>query len=209
MHVADELTSRAFRIGAVRLLTRFPNGPIQGDNFVGQAFTNGLRYIERLALHRERILIFGAGDTATALAYELGPYAETMDLVDLDPKRAASITRSIASAFQRLIPTGPHHAKPRDLRGYTLICHTAQRDNAGSSPIHDGDLLPSNAIFIDIAGDHESTFLAQGRRAGARLVTARSFTIASAALYCSSLLLRKVELSTVVAAHAATERAIA
>ncbi len=96
---AQRLGPTATCIGAVNALRREADGSWSGDMFDGAGFVAGVeRKGERLA--GRRVLLFGAGGAGSAIACALaGAGVKSVDILDPDDGRAASLAAVVGHAF--------------------------------------------------------------------------------------------------------------
>jgi shikimate dehydrogenase len=88
-HLADRLTDRAQKAGAVNMLSQQDDGLLVGDNTDGVGFVNDLKNNQGIDLNDKMILIVGAGGSAKGILNIL---------LDQAPKKIVIMNRTIEKA---------------------------------------------------------------------------------------------------------------
>ena len=179
LRLADSLTARAQRAGAVNTLARGADGKLLGDNTDGAGLVRDLGVNLRCTLRGARVLLLGAGGAARGV---LAPLLEAgiasllirnrhawraqrlaSEFADLGPVAAALSTSPLSTQQAAATPSG----RAPDA-GFDLII------NATSASLHDelpqmpADAVGTQTLAYDLAyADHDTVFVRWARKAGA------------------------------------------
>jgi shikimate dehydrogenase len=134
--LAHLLTDRAQKVGTANLLRPTPDGRWEGDILDGVGFLRALEATGRSA-SGGRALVVGAGGVGSAIAFALADAgAIRVDVSDIDPTRAAALSRRLA-----VLSGLPTAAVPARAEGYDLVVN--------ASPM---GMRPDDPPPIDLAG---------------------------------------------------------
>lgn len=155
--LADELTPRARRAGAVNTLLPRKQGGLLGDNTDGAGLARDLINNHRVNIAGRRVLLLGAGGAARGvLAPLLGFQPSRLCIVNRNAERA----RELATAFADL---GPLQAIGyEDLKGppWDLVINATAASLAGELPALPAAIVNKDSICYDLAyGDAETPFV--------------------------------------------------
>jgi len=145
--LAEELTERARRAGAVNTLSFEPGGPIVGDNTDGVGLLRDLKVNHEIELVARSVLLIGAGGAARGV---LDP------LLAEHPARVVIVNRTQA----RAVRLAARYASLGDLRArsfaalvgerFDLIINASAASIAGQLPPLPDALLASSACCYDL-----------------------------------------------------------
>lgn len=156
--LADELTARAERAGAVNTLMKQSNGRLLGDNTDGEGLVRDLHDNARFALKGKRLLILGAGG---AVRGALGPLlaAQPSQIVLLN--RTEARAQTLVSAFSDLGPL--QQAMPELLADpFDLIINGTSGSLSGSLPVvPDPCVAPRHTMCYDMVYGAQPTIFCQ------------------------------------------------
>jgi shikimate dehydrogenase len=179
LRLADSLTARAQRAGAVNTLARGADGKLLGDNTDGAGLVRDLSVNLGCTLRGARVLLLGAGGAARGV---LAPLLEAGVAVIMISNRHTWRAQQLASEFAELgtvvvapaadaAATRPAAATPSGRApdaGFDLIL------NATSASLHDElpsmppDAVGTQTLAYDLAyADHDTVFVRWARQAGA------------------------------------------
>jgi shikimate dehydrogenase len=178
--LADELTPRALRAGAVNTLARRPGGGLLGDNTDGAGLARDLLNNHRITIAGRRLLLLGAGGAARgALAPLLG----------LQPSQLTIVNRNVVRAHQLAAAFGDMGAV--EATGYAdlgnepwdLVINATAASFAGELPALAPGIVSSRSICYDMAyGRDETPFLRWAHQRGvARAVDGLGMLVEQAA----------------------------
>lgn len=169
--LADSLTGRAQRAGAVNTLMFQDDGSMLGDNTDGVGLVNDI--IEHLhwPIKGQRLLILGAGGAARGV---LGPLLEHIPASLMIANRTLATAQSLADDFADLghIETGGYDSL--DDRHFDLVINATAASLQGEVPPLPDELLSSNAhcydlmyasrptAFMQWASQHQAAQIADG-----------------------------------------------
>jgi len=172
LRLADSLTARAQRAGAVNTLARGEGGKLLGDNTDGAGLVRDLSVNLGCKLRGARVLLLGAGGAARGI---LAPLLEAGVASILIRNRHSWRAQQLASEFadlgavaanKQLTSATPSGRAPD--AGFDLIL------NATSASLHDelpsmpADAVGTQTLAYDLAyADHDTIFVRWARQAGA------------------------------------------
>ncbi len=145
--LVDELGKNALRTGAVNAIRKLPDGRLQGDNFDGAGFVEGLRS-KGHQLGQKRVLIVGSGGAGRAVAHAVadeGPVAIT--LYDIDASAAEALKASVQGEHPELnVEVGLPMATEQDV---LINCTSLGMGADDPLPVDISGLAPSTLV-VDI-----------------------------------------------------------
>jgi shikimate dehydrogenase len=160
--LADRLTPRAARIGAVNVMRRDADGGWTGDMLDGEGFVLGLRASGQDVAGR-RALVVGAGGVGTAIAVALADAGvASVHVADLDPARAEALAAHLASLG---IASG---VAPAAAAGFGVVVNATPLGLKPDDPLpFDCDGLAPGTIVGDVVmGAQPAPLLAVARARG-------------------------------------------
>ena len=183
LRLADSLTARARRAGAVNTLARGEDGKLLGDNTDGAGLVRDLSVNLGCKLRGARVLLLGAGGAARGV---LAPLLEAGVAGVVIRNRHTWRAQQLASEFAELgavvaapaVGTGAGAAKKQQTSatpsgrapdaGFDLILNATSaslRDELPSMPV---DAVGTQTLAYDLAyADHDTVFVRWARKAGA------------------------------------------
>lgn len=180
LRLADTLTARAQRAGAVNTLARLADGKLLGDNTDGAGLVRDLDVNLGFKLHGARVLLLGAGGAARGI---LGPLLESGVGSILVRNRHAARATQLAAEFADMGPvtaapakaaTTARSAKSAKVAGAAPDAGFDLIVNATSASLHDevprmpADAVGTQTLAYDCAyADRDTVFVRWARRAGA------------------------------------------
>jgi shikimate dehydrogenase len=177
--LADSLTARAQRAGAVNTLSRQADGTLLGDNTDGAGLVRDLTVNAGYALAGRRVLLLGAGGAVRGVLQPLLMQAPGELVI---ANRTASRAEQLAAAFADL---GPLRAAAFDaLRGpFDLIVNGTSASLAGElPPLTDGLVEAGRTLCYDMMYGREPTaFCRWASGHGARAVDGLGMLVEQAA----------------------------
>lgn len=152
--LADRLTERAQRAGAVNLLSRLDDGTLLGDNSDGEGLVRDLTGHCGLTLAGRRILLLGAGGAVRGV---LAPLLEQRPTSLVIANRTVEKAESLARAFAEMGPVAAAGfdwvAEPVD-----LIINATSASLAGELPPIAASLIqPGHTVCYDMMYGKEPT----------------------------------------------------
>jgi shikimate dehydrogenase len=176
--LADTLTPRAQRAGAVNTLALGPDGKLLGDNTDGAGLVRDLAVNLGMELRGARVLLLGAGGAARGI---LGPLLESGVGSILVRNRRAARAQQLAREFADLgdVTAGRparRAAQPRDPErppaahdaGFDLIINATSASLQDELPPMPVDAVGTQTFAYDLAyADHDTVFVRWALRAGA------------------------------------------
>ena len=145
--LADTLTARAQRAGAVNTLKKLDDGRLLGDNTDGAGLVRDLTHNAGVALRGQRILILGAGGAVRGI---LEPFLAERPAELLIANRTPAKAEALAEVFADL---GPLRACGFDYAGepFDLIVNGTSSSLAGDVPPIDPHLIrPGHTLCYDM-----------------------------------------------------------
>lgn len=152
--LANELTPRAERAGAVNTLMMQSENEILGDNTDGEGLVRDLQDNCGVSVAGIRILILGAGGAARGVLaplLALGP--SEIVIANRTPARASALAREFAQ-FGNLIGCGFDSALLAD---FDLIINATSASTEGDAPAIAATLLSERTTCYDMAYSKEKT----------------------------------------------------
>lgn len=152
--LANELTPRAERAGAVNTLMMQGENEILGDNTDGEGLVRDLQDNCGLTIAGTRILILGAGGAARGVLdplLALGP--SEIVIANRTAARASTLAREFAE-FGNLIGCGFDSALLTD---FDLIINATSASTEGDSPVITPSLVSGRTVCYDLAYSKEKT----------------------------------------------------
>lgn len=153
--VADELSERAQRAGAVNTL-KFDGKKIYGDNTDGIGLVNDLQNNHNIKLSDSRILLMGAGGAARGVvAPLLSQQPESLYIVNRTPDKAVSLAESFSDLGN--IQGGGY----TDLNGkkFNIVINATAASLQGEMPPLPDDILEENATCYDMMYGQQTPFM--------------------------------------------------
>lgn len=152
--LANELTLRADRAGAVNTLILTAEHNLLGDNTDGHGLVTDLHKNLGLALAHKRILILGAGGATRGVAEPLlGQDPAEIVIANRTPERAVNL----ASLFQDL---GPIRGCGFDEVGdepFDLVINATAAGLAGAVPAISGEVIGAHTVCYDMSYSKSAT----------------------------------------------------
>jgi shikimate dehydrogenase len=165
--LADRLTGRAQRAGAVNLLSKLPDGTLLGDNSDGEGLVRDLTINCRVTLAGQRILLLGAGGAVRGV---LEPLLGEKPASLVIANRTVEKAEQLAQAFAEL---GPVAAASFDWleEPVDVIINATSASLAGELPPISASLIrPGHTVCYDMMyGKEPTTFLRWAAEHGAAL----------------------------------------
>ena len=169
VQLADTLTARARRAGAVNTLALAPPGgaadTVLGDNTDGAGLVRDLTVNLGCPLLGTRVLLLGAGGAARGIiAPLLESGVESLVIQNRDSERADLLAREFAD----LGPVGAAHGSTQASPPYGLIINATSASLRGEVPPVPPGALGDNTLCYDCAyGEQDTVFVNWARAAGA------------------------------------------
>lgn len=155
--LADSLSERAKRAGAVNTLVLAADGQIQGDNTDGIGLVNDIREHLNWPIKDQRVLILGAGGAARGV---LGPIMEQHPAVIYIANRTASRAVELASLFADMGNINGGGYETLEGSQYDLIINaTAASLNGEVPPLPDDIVNPDSYCYDMMYADHPTAFM--------------------------------------------------
>ena len=183
LRLADSLTARAQRAGAVNTLARGADGKLLGDNTDGAGLVRDLTVNLRCTLRGARVLLLGAGGAARGV---LAPLLEAGVASIVIRNRHAARARQLAREFADLgtvlaapaagavtgtTTTQQNAATPSGRApdaGFDLIINATSASLRDELPAMPVDAVGTQTLAYDLAyADHDTVFVRWARQAGA------------------------------------------
>jgi shikimate dehydrogenase len=183
LRLADSLTARAQRAGAVNTLARGADGKLLGDNTDGAGLVRDLTVNLGCKLRGARVLLLGAGGAARGI---LAPLLEAGVAGVVIRNRHARRAQQLASEFAELgtvvaasgvragagpLPARPAAATPAGRApdaGFDLILNATSASLRDELPSMPADAVGTQTLAYDLAyADHDTVFVRWARQAGA------------------------------------------
>jgi shikimate dehydrogenase len=169
LRLADTLTERARRAGAVNTLARLADGKLLGDNTDGAGLVRDLELNLGFKLRGARVLLLGAGGAARGV---LAPLLEAGVASIVICNRRSARARQLAAEFADLghvsaAPTPKSGAAAPDA-GFDLIVNATSASLQDELPPMPADAVGTQTLAYDCAyADHDTVFVRWARKAGA------------------------------------------
>ena len=162
--LADELTPRAKRAGAVNVLALRPDGRILGDNTDGAGLARDLLNNHRVSIAGRRLLLLGAGGAARgALAPLLGLKPAELTIVNRNVLRA----RELAEQFSDMGPLRAIGYGELGNEPYDLVINATAASLAGELPALPPGIVNTRSICYDMYYSRDETpFTRWGQQRG-------------------------------------------
>jgi len=152
--LANELTSRADRAGAVNTLMLNDQSSLLGDNTDGHGLVTDLRKNLGLTITNDRLLILGAGGATRGVIeplLELGP----TELVIAN--RTTDRAVNLASLFSDLGPVRGCGFEDVGAEPFDIVINATAAGLTGSVPNIDGDVIASHTVCYDMSYSKSAT----------------------------------------------------
>jgi shikimate dehydrogenase len=162
--LADELTPRARRAGAVNTLARRAGGGLLGDNTDGAGLARDLLNNHRVTIAGRRLLLLGAGGAARGvLAPLLGLRPSQLTLVNRNVVRA----QQLAAAFGDLGQVNATGYADLGTEPWDVVINATAASIAGELPPLAPGIVSSRSICYDLAyGRDETPFVRWAHQRG-------------------------------------------
>lgn len=152
--LANELTSRADRAGAVNTLMLNDQSSLLGDNTDGHGLVTDLRKNLGLTITNDRLLILGAGGATRGVIeplLQLGP----TELVIAN--RTTDRAVNLASLFSDLGPVRGCGFEDVGAESFDIVINATAAGLTGSVPNIDGDVIGSHTVCYDMSYSKSAT----------------------------------------------------
>jgi len=152
--LANDLTTRADRAGAVNTLMLNDDSTLLGDNTDGHGLVTDLRKNLALNITNERLLILGAGGATRGVIeplLELGP----TELVIAN--RTMDRAVNLASLFSDLGPVRGCGFEDVGAEPFDIVINATAAGLTGSVPNIDGDVIGSHTVCYDMSYSKSAT----------------------------------------------------
>ena len=171
MSLADALTPRAQRAGALNTLAVQADGSVLGDNTDGAGLLRDLSINLKFRLTGARLLLIGAGGAARGvLAPLLGAGPKSL----LISNRTAARAQQLAAQFADLGPVRAAGGEPESsgtdnaAAAFDLIINTTPANVQGAPPALAASTVSPHTLCYDLSyGNTDSAFIRWARSAGA------------------------------------------
>ena len=174
LRLADTLTPRAQRAGAVNTLARGADGKVLGDNTDGAGLVRDLTVNLGCTLRGARVLLLGAGGAARGI---IGPLLEAGVAALVISNRHGARARDLAREFASLGPvtaasaantTARGRARRSDDAGFELIINATSASLRSELPLVPANAVGTQTLCYDCAyGERDTVFMHWARSAGA------------------------------------------
>lgn len=155
--LANDLTPRADRAGAVNTLALQSENRILGDNTDGAGLVTDLQNNVRLALAKRRILILGAGGATRGV---LAPLLFLRPAYIVIANRTRQRAAALASDFSDLGPLRASGFDDLPAEPFDLVINATSASLSGEIPAICADVLGANTVCYDMAyGKSETPFV--------------------------------------------------
>jgi len=152
--LANELTSRADRAGAVNTLMMTPENSLLGDNTDGHGLITDLRKNLALAITNERVLILGAGGATRGVIEPLLSLGPTEIVIsNRTPERAVNL----ASLFSDLGAVRGCGFEDLGDDPFDLVINATAAGLTGSVPNIDATVIASHTVCYDMSYSKSAT----------------------------------------------------
>jgi shikimate dehydrogenase len=171
--LADELSERAQKAGAVNTLTPLPDGKLAGDNTDGIGLIRDLANNLNVTMHGKRLLLIGAGGAARGV---IAPLLETGPAVLVVANRTADRAYELAAHFAQHFP----QLLTIDARDFThlgddsfdVVINATSASLGGDLPAIPPSAVNSADMVYDMMYGAEPTpFLVWAQQQGARSIS--------------------------------------
>ena len=174
LRLADTLTPRAQRAGAVNTLARGADGKLLGDNTDGAGLVRDLRENLGCKLAGARVLLLGAGGAARGvLAPLLEAGVAALEISNRHGARAKHLAREFAdlgpvTAAPAANAVGRGRASVSDDAGFDVIINATSASLRGELPQIPAHAVGTQTLAYDLAyGERDTVFMHWARSAGA------------------------------------------
>jgi shikimate dehydrogenase len=152
--IANALTERADRAGAVNTLIMQDDHTLLGDNTDGHGLVTDLRKNLSLEITNERVLILGAGGaTRGVIAPLLGLGPTELVIANRTPERAVNL----ASLFSDLGPVRGCGFEDVGDDPFDLVINATAAGLSGSVPNIEGGVIASHSVCYDMSYSKSAT----------------------------------------------------
>jgi shikimate dehydrogenase len=165
--LANALTARAERAGAVNTLAVQPNQTILGDNTDGVGLVRDLTENLGLVITRRRILIVGAGGAARGV---LAPLLALEPVEIVVANRTAPSAQSLAQKFADLGPIRGCGFGDLSMGAFDIVINATSASLAGDTPSIPSDVISATTACYDMAyAKTDTPFVSWSRQHGCAL----------------------------------------
>ena len=169
VQLADTLTPRARRAGAVNTLARGPasgaDTGVLGDNTDGAGLVRDLKVNLGCALRGERVLLLGAGGAARGV---IAPLLESGIGSLVIHNRHGERAQQLASEFADLGPVQAANVAGASDAPFDLIINATSASLRGELPLISATVVGAQTLCYDCAyGERDTVFVQWARSAGA------------------------------------------
>jgi len=152
--LANDLTSRADRAGAVNTLVLNDDSTLLGDNTDGHGLVTDLRKNLKLEVTNERLLILGAGGATRGVVEPLLTLGPTeVVIANRTPERAINL----ASLFSDLGPVRGCGFEDLDDQPFDIVINATAAGLSGSVPNVNGAIIGSHTVCYDMSYSRSPT----------------------------------------------------
>lgn len=166
LELADSLSARARRAGALNTLAAGLGGPVLGDNTDGAGLLRDLTVNHGVTLRGARVLLLGAGGAARGV---LAPLLEAQPAALLVHNRSAQRALELAAEFADLGPVRAiDAAREAAGTGFDLIINATSASAQGELPKLPAGCVSAQTLCYDLAYREQATpFMHWARTLGA------------------------------------------
>ena len=181
--LADSLSERAQRAGAVNTLLPGEGGALRGDNTDGTGLLRDLTVNLGLPLRGQRILLLGAGGAARGvLAPLLAAQPATLVIANRNADRAQRLADTFATQFAAGATLAGGGFELAAQGGWDLIINATAASLGGELPALADSALQARSFCYDMAyGAQDTVFVRWARARGARAVMGQGMLVEQAA----------------------------
>jgi shikimate dehydrogenase len=182
--LVDQLSPATAAIGAVNCIVAH-DARLVGENTDGKGFVSAVSAVTEVA--RARVVIFGAGGAARAIAVELAlAGASSIRLVNRDPERRSAVARTV-EGLGVAVSEEAWPDRPLALGDATIVVNATTigmtaRPSAGEDVPVDWAGVPPGLVAADVVIGPSTRFVAAARAAGATVVTGLDMLVEQAVL---------------------------
>jgi shikimate dehydrogenase len=167
--LADSLSERAKRAGAVNTLVLGKDGYIEGDNTDGLGLVNDIVEHLKWPIAQQRVLILGAGGAARGV---LGPLLEKHPAQLFIANRTASKAVELADLFADMATVEAGGYDSLNGRQFDLVINATAASLQGEVPPLPDDLLsPEGCCYDMMYGNKPTAFMQWAQQHGVRHIS--------------------------------------
>jgi shikimate dehydrogenase len=170
----DEVDEAAKFLGAVNTIKN-ESGRLKGFNTDGIGAINALRK-NGGSLHGKRLVLFGAGGAARAIAFTLAKEVEEVIILNRTPEKTATLSKELVKLDNKKVTTGPLTTKSikESLENADILINATSvgmKQNSEQSLVNSELLRPDLTVMDIVYNPLETKLVKEAKATGAKVIS--------------------------------------